>query len=338
MPPILRDYCESPDHDAHICPYRAYVDATCAGFEKKINDITDQMIETMKVRIAACSPCFNQNRETYSVIDSSLGSSKPDISLYDDFEPSYSARPDLNEDMYLPSLDQESDLAMSLSLDLASCTSSPKGITADVLVSADPPTMLNDFCEFDVGEQSDTVSELDISITPEVEPYDLDDLKDISQELCDKVTELTMLDFDDDILYAEYESFSSGFDITKGLDVGFHVDYESFSFDSVTPNLLFKLDDNILYVEYESFSCEFDIHRSSDDGFCADYETFSFDPIQTDFLFEYYKSKFVESEIITNKNFALDQTHAYIGLNRLVKCSPPMLPRLLLYADIVSRQ
>jgi len=105
MPPVLYNYCESPDQDAPICPHRAYVDATCASFEKKINELADQMIETMKVRIAACSPCFNQNRKTHSEIDSSLGSPKMDISLYDDFEPSYLARPDLNEDMYLPSLD-----------------------------------------------------------------------------------------------------------------------------------------------------------------------------------------------------------------------------------------
>ena len=137
---------------------------------------------------------------------------------------------------------------------------------------------MNDFCEFDVGEQSDTVSKLDISITPEVEPHDLDDSKDISQELSDEVTELTMLDFNDDILYAKYESFSCGFDVTEGLDVGFHVEYESFSFDPVIRDLLFKLDDSLLYVEHESFSCQFYIYGSSNDGFCVDYESISFDP------------------------------------------------------------
>ena len=60
--------------------------------------------------------------------------------------------------------------------------------------------------------------------------------------------------------------------------------------------------------------------------FFADYESFSFDPIQTDFLFEYCKSEFVEFEIIAAKNFALDQTHTHIGLNRLVKFTPPILP------------
>jgi len=77
--------------------------------------------------------------------------------------------------MYLPSLDQENDLLMSLPPNLAPRTSSPKGITDDVLVSANPPTTLNHFCEFDVGEQSDNISELDISITFEVEPYNLDE-------------------------------------------------------------------------------------------------------------------------------------------------------------------
>ena len=154
----------------------------------------------MKSRIAACSQCFNQNSETYSEIDSSLGSSKPDISLFDEFEPAYSARPYLNEAMNLPSPDQECDVPMSLSPDLAPCSSSPKGITDDVVVSADPPTTLNDFCEFEVGEQCDTINELDISVTPEVEPSDLDESQeDISQELCDEVTEPTILDFDDDI-------------------------------------------------------------------------------------------------------------------------------------------
>ena len=120
---MLCDYCESPDHNAYICPYREYVDVTCASFEKKINDMTEQMMETMKVRIAEYSHCFDKNRETSSEIDSSLGSSKLDISLYDDFEPSYSARPDLNENMSLPNLEQESDLPASLSTDLAPSTS-----------------------------------------------------------------------------------------------------------------------------------------------------------------------------------------------------------------------
>ena len=75
--------------------------------------------------------------------------------------------------------------------------------------------------------------------------------------------------------------------------MGFHVEYESFSFGSVIPDLLFKLDNNILYVEYESCPYEFEAHGSSDDGVCADYESFSFDSIQTDFLFEYCKLEFV---------------------------------------------
>jgi len=71
--------------------------------------------------------------------------------------------------------------------------------------------------------------------------------------LCDEVTEPTILDFDDDILYVQYECFSCGFDVTEGLDVGFHLEYELFSFDPGIPDLLFKLDDNLLYVKYESF-------------------------------------------------------------------------------------
>ena len=99
MPPVLCDYCESPSHDVSTCPYRA----TCARLEKKIDDMTDQMIETMKLRIVEYSQCFNPNRETSSEIDSSLGSPKPKFSLYDDFDPSYLARTNLNDDMPLPS-------------------------------------------------------------------------------------------------------------------------------------------------------------------------------------------------------------------------------------------
>ena len=119
--------------------------------------------------------------------------------------------------------------------------------------------------------------------------------------------------------------------------MGCNVEYKSFSFDPIISNLPFKLDDNILYVEYESFFCEFNIHGGSDDGFYANYESFSFDSIQTDFLFEYYKSKFVEFEMIATKNLALDQTHAHILLNRLVNLAPPIFPRLLVHDDIVSR-
>jgi len=63
--------------------------------------MTDQMIETMKARIAAYSQSFNQNRETCSEINSSLGSPKSETSLYNDFEPSYFARPNLNEHVFV---------------------------------------------------------------------------------------------------------------------------------------------------------------------------------------------------------------------------------------------
>ena len=95
----------------------------------------------MKVRIATYSQCFNQNRETYSELDYSLGSPKPNIGLYDDFEHSYSATPDLNEHMCLSNLEQESDVPTSLSLDLAPCTCSPKDVVEDILAFFDLPTI-----------------------------------------------------------------------------------------------------------------------------------------------------------------------------------------------------
>ena len=62
-------------------------------------------------------------------------------------------------------------------------------------------------------------------------------------------------------------------------------------------------------------------------------EPFSFDPIQPDFLFESCKSKLVEFKNIANKNFALDQTHAHIGLNKLVDFRPNDLPRQFIHDD-----
>jgi len=48
----LCEYYDSYAHDTCNCPYYAYDDATCASVEKKINELTDKMIENMKVRIA----------------------------------------------------------------------------------------------------------------------------------------------------------------------------------------------------------------------------------------------------------------------------------------------
>ena len=109
--------------------------------------MTDQVVETMKKRIAKYSQCFNQSRKNCNEPDSSLRSPKPEVSLYDDFEPSYLVRPDLNNDMPLPSVEQEGDFLTSLSPDLVPHTNSQKDVTDDILVSIDPPTTLNNFCE-----------------------------------------------------------------------------------------------------------------------------------------------------------------------------------------------
>jgi len=63
VPPALRDYCESFDHDIHNCPYTDYVDAKCLSLKKIINKVTDKMIETMKEKIAKYSHRFDQSKE-----------------------------------------------------------------------------------------------------------------------------------------------------------------------------------------------------------------------------------------------------------------------------------
>ena len=76
-----------------------------------------------------------------------------------------------------------------------------------------------------------------MSTTTKVKPYDLDDSEDISLDLCDEVTESTILNFHDDILSIEYESFSCGFNDNVSLDVDVYAEYESFSFDPVQADL-----------------------------------------------------------------------------------------------------
>ena len=136
MSPVLCDYCESSNHDACNCPYRDYVDAPRASVEKKINELTDKMIENMKKRIAKYFHCFSRSREDINLKepDSSLGSLELEVCLYDDFEPSYLTRPNLSNNMPLPSLEQESDIPTCLSPDLAlvAHTSSPMEVTNDI--------------------------------------------------------------------------------------------------------------------------------------------------------------------------------------------------------------
>ena len=81
---------------------------------KGINELTDQMVETMQKRIAEYSKCFNQSREHGSEPYSSLGYPEPAGSLDDDFYPSYQSKPHLNENIPLPNLEQQSDLPLSL--------------------------------------------------------------------------------------------------------------------------------------------------------------------------------------------------------------------------------
>jgi len=68
------------------------------------------MIETIRERITEYSWCISMEDTHLQESDSNLGSPKPQVSLYDDFEPSYFVRPIFNNDMPLPSLKQERSL------------------------------------------------------------------------------------------------------------------------------------------------------------------------------------------------------------------------------------
>jgi len=54
--------------------------------------------------------------------------------------------------MPLPSVEQESDLPISLSQHLTPYTSLPKDVTEVVLLYAYPPAPFDDSCEFGMGE------------------------------------------------------------------------------------------------------------------------------------------------------------------------------------------
>jgi len=157
------------------------MDATCAGIEKRINEITNQMVESMKQRIAEYSQCFSHSRDETNLheSDSSLGSPKFNVSLYDDFESSYLARPNLNDDMPLPSLEQESDPPLSLFPNHAPELSSSMDALEDFLISVVPPITFNDSTEFEESKALESTSELDMSITTEIEHHNLDELEAI---------------------------------------------------------------------------------------------------------------------------------------------------------------
>ena len=142
--------------------------------------------------------------------------------------------------MPLPSLEQENDLPMSLSQDLASHTSSPMEVTDDILVPFEPPAPFNNSSEFEVGEDLESRRDLDLNIKSNIKHHEIDESEEtILQETWADVIEPTKLKFNDTILSVKYESFSYGFNDNESFDEGFCVD-ESFSFDPIITDLLFE--------------------------------------------------------------------------------------------------
>ena len=70
-----------------------------------------------------------------------------------------------------------------------------------------------------------------------------------------EVLEPTKLEFNDDILSIEYESFSCVLDVNVGLDVDLCAEYEFFSFDPIQTDLLFESCKSKL-VEFETIVTE----------------------------------------------------------------------------------
>jgi len=104
--------------------------------------------------------------------DSSLGSPKSKVSLYDDFEPSYLTRSNLHDDIPLLNLERDNDHSVALSPNLVPKPNSPRDVIEDVLVFSNPPSPFNHSCEFEEGDEFENPSELFMSITTEVEHHE----------------------------------------------------------------------------------------------------------------------------------------------------------------------
>jgi len=138
----------------------------------------------------------------------------------------------------------------------------------------------------------------------------------------------TTLEFNDDILSVEYESFSCGLDVNESFDGSFCIEYESFSFDPLIPLDPFP-------IEFDSFS--FDVPVGLDVDMCVDCESFSFHPIQANLLFESHKSKVVESESFIPMVTNFDQPPTHIDLKGLVDLGPSDFPRSFVQDNHISR-
>jgi len=76
---------------------------------------------------------------------------------------------------------------LSLSPVLAPEFSSPTDVIKDVLVSADPPTTLNDSFKFEEGDECGNPSELDLSVTIDFEHHEIDESETVFlQESCEE--------------------------------------------------------------------------------------------------------------------------------------------------------
>ena len=82
-------------------------------------------------------------------------------------------------------------------------------------------------------------SDLDMSITSEIEHHDESEAI-YFQQSCEEVVEPINLEYDENILCVEYESFACGFDINESFDKGFCIECESFSFDPIITPLSFE--------------------------------------------------------------------------------------------------
>ena len=123
---------------------------------------------------------------------------------------------------------------MSLSPNLASEPSSPKDVANDVQVFPIPSGLFTQSFEFEEGEESNSATEFN-------EHHDSDKLENTClQKSCEGVVEPPNLEFDDDILSVEYESFACGLNENESLNVGFRIEYESFSFDLIITDYLFE--------------------------------------------------------------------------------------------------
>ena len=252
-PHVFCAYCESPYNAACSCPYRDYVDATCASLAMRINELTAKAKETSLNDV---------------IFLPSLGQ-KDDLSVSQSFDlaPDTNSQKDITNDVLVytdaPATFNDSfeteegqDPENASELDTSIITEvKHRDLDDSKDISVQEP------CEKEVEPTNLELNDDILSVEYETFSCELDETASVDEGFR---AEYESFSFDPRIphksFFVEYDSFS--FDIDMGLDVATCVEYESFSFDPIQPDLLLTYH-KFEFVESEAIVTEhFDLDQT----------------------------------------------------------------------------